>query len=67
MLVGVGGRLVLGLVELVRGSAESTRDAVRDRVLAGNVALGLLLVGLLAGLGGATLDGLRDVCEGTVC
>jgi len=45
-----GRALVLGLLHLVGGSTHGTRDTVRDRVLAGNVALGLLLVGLLGGL-----------------
>lgn len=47
LLVGRGGSRVLGLVELVGESTGSTRDAVGDGVLAGNVALGLLLIGLL--------------------
>jgi len=55
---------VLALVELVADGAGSTRDAVADGVLAGNVALGLLLVGLLLGLSGLALDGLRDVVDG---
>lgn len=60
-LVGLGRALVLGLVDLVASGTESTRDAVGDRVLSGNVALGLLLVGLLGSLSRVALDGLRDV------
>jgi|SRR5690242_9904793 len=63
-LVGLGRTLVLGLVDLVASSAESARDAVGDRVLSGNVALGLLLVGLLGSLSRAALDGLGDVVGG---
>jgi len=43
---------VLGLVELVGDGTGSTRDAVGDGVVAGDVALSLLLVGLLGGLSG---------------
>lgn len=53
-----------GLVHLVGGGTEGTRDTVRDAALAGDVALGLLLVGLLAGLGTLALDGLGDVVGG---
>ena len=62
LLVRRRGGLVGLLVDLVRGSAESTAGTAGERVVAG-VALGLLLVGLLAGLGGTTLDGLRDVVD----
>jgi len=41
---------VLGLLHLVGGSAHGTGDTVGDRVLAGDVTLGLLLVGLLGSL-----------------
>ena len=66
VLVGRGGTLVLGLLELVRDGTGSTGDAVGEGVLAGNVALGLLLVGLLGGGGGSTLDGLGDVVGGVL-
>lgn len=66
LLVGLGGALVLLLVNLVASGVKAARDAVRDRVLAGDVALGLLLVGLLGGGGGGTLDGLRDVVGGVL-
>ena len=49
------------LVDLVASSAENTGGAVGDRVLSGNVALGLLLVGLLGSLSRVALDGLGDV------
>lgn len=55
---------MLGLVKLALAGTESTRDTVGDAVLAGNVALGLLLVGLLLSLSGLALDGLRDVVGG---
>lgn len=51
--------LLLG--ELVADGTGGTRDAVANGVLSGNVALGLLLVGLLLGLSGLALDGLGDV------
>jgi hypothetical protein len=52
---------VLGLVHLVAGGGEGARGTVGDGVVAGNVALGLLLVGLLGRLGGLALDALGDV------
>ena len=52
---------MLLLVDLVAAGVKSTGDAVADGVLAGDVALGLLLVGLLGGGGGGTLDGLGNV------
>ena len=55
---------MLALVDLVGGSAKGTTDAVGDGVLAGNVALSLLLVALLGGLSGVALDGLGDVVGG---
>ena len=53
------------LIDLVGGSTEGTAGTAGKRVVAG-VALGLLLVGLLAGLGGTALDGLRDVVDGVL-
>ena len=55
---------MLVLVELVRGSAHGTGDTVGNGVVAGNVALGLLLVGLLGSLSRVALDGLGDVVGG---
>lgn len=55
---------MFGLVQLVLAGTESTRDTVGDGVLAGNVALGLLLVGLLGSLSRLALDGLGDVVGG---
>jgi hypothetical protein len=52
---------VLGLVHLVAGGGEGARGTVGDGVVAGNVALGLLLVGLLGRLSGLALDALGDV------
>lgn len=63
-LVGLSRALVLVLVDLVAGSAESTRGTVGDGVVSGNVALGLLLVGLLGSLSRAALDGLGNVGGG---
>lgn len=63
-LVGLSRALVLGLVDLVASGTESTRDTVANGVLSGDVALGLLLVGLLGGLSRAALDGLGDVVGG---
>lgn len=63
LLVGLGGTLVLSLVELVADSASGTRDAVTDRSV-WCVALGLLLVGLLASLLRLSLNGLGDVVGG---
>jgi hypothetical protein len=57
---------VLLLVDLVAAGVKSTGDAVADGVLAGDVALGLLLVGLLGGGGGGTLDGLGNVVGGVL-
>lgn len=65
-LVGLSRGVVLLLVELVAGSGESTRGTVGQRVLSGNVALGLLLVGLLGSLGVGALDALRDVVGGVL-
>ena len=64
MLVGGSSTLVLVLVDLVAGSTESTGDTVGHGVLSGNVALGLLLVGLLGSLSRGALDGLGDVVGG---
>ena len=66
LLVGGGGSVVLLLVELVAGGVKSTGGTVGDGVLAGDVALGLLLVGLLGGGGGGTLDGLGNVVGGVL-
>jgi hypothetical protein len=66
LLVGGGGALVLLLVELVAGGVKGARGTVGEGVLAGDVALGLLLVGLLGGSGGGTLDGLGDVVGGVL-
>jgi len=52
----LGRSVVLGLVELVGDGTGGTRDAVGDGVVAGDVALGLLLVGLLGGLSGLWMD-----------
>lgn len=52
---------MLGLVDLVGCGTEGTRDTVADRVLSGNIALGLLLVSLLGSLSGVALNALRDV------
>lgn len=57
---------MLLLVDLVAASVKGTGDTVTDGVLAGNVALGLLLVGLLGGGGGGTLDGLGNVVGGVL-
>jgi hypothetical protein len=57
---------VLLLVDLVTSSVESTGGTVGDGVLAGDVALGLLLVALLGGLSGLALDGLGDVVGGVL-
>lgn len=61
LLVGLGGALVLGLVDLVTSGRESTRGAVGDGVVARDVALGLLLVGLLGSLSGVALNSLGDL------
>ena len=61
LLVGLGGALVLLLVDLVASGVKGARGTVGDGVVAGDVALGLLLVGLLGGGGGGTLDGLGNV------
>jgi len=65
-LVGLSGALVLLLVDLVTSSVESTGGTVGQGVLAGDVALGLLLVALLLGLSGLSLDGLGDVVGGVL-
>jgi hypothetical protein len=57
---------VLLLVDLVAGSVKGAGGTVSEGVLAGNVALGLLLVGLLGGGGGGALDGLRNVVGGVL-
>ena len=57
---------MLLLVDLVTSSVESTGGTVGDGVLAGDVALGLLLVALLGGLSGLALDGLGDVVGGVL-
>lgn len=57
---------MLLLVDLVAASVKGTGDTVADGVLAGDVALGLLLVGLLGGGGGGTLDGLGNVVGGVL-
>jgi hypothetical protein len=61
LLVGLGGALVLLLVDLVASGVKGARGTVGDGVVAGDVALGLLLVGLLGRGGGGTLDGLGNV------
>ena len=66
LLVGGGGSVVLLLVELVGGGVKSTGGTVGEGVLAGNVALGLLLVGLLGRGGGGALDGLGNVVGGVL-
>jgi hypothetical protein len=66
LLVGLGRALVLLLVDLVAGGVKGARGTVGDGVVAGDVALGLLLVGLLGGGGGGALDGLRDVLGGVL-
>ena len=57
---------MLLLVELVANSVSGTGDAVGNAILSGNVALGLLLVGLLGSLSGVALDGLGDVVGGVL-
>lgn len=57
---------MLALVELVGDSAEGTGGTVGKRVLAGDIALSLLLVGLLGSLSGVSLDGLGDVVGGVL-
>lgn len=52
---------MLRLVHLVTSGGESTRGAVGNGVVSGNVALGLLLVGLLGSLSGVALDSLGDL------
>ena len=66
LLVGLGGALVLLLVDLVAASVKGGRGAVGEGVLAGDVALSLLLVGLLGGGGDGTLDGLGNVVGGVL-
>ena len=57
-----GSTLMLILLQLVAGSIKTTRDAIGDAVVAWNVALHLLFVGLFAGFGGL----LRRVCQQSV-
>jgi hypothetical protein len=66
LLVGGGRGVVLLLVELVAGGVKSTGGTVGEGVLAGDVALGLLLVGLLGRGGGGALDGLGNVVGGVL-
>jgi len=66
LLVGGGRGVVLLLVELVAGGVKSTGGTVGEGVLAGDVALGLLLVTLLGGGGSGTLDGLGNVVGGVL-
>jgi hypothetical protein len=66
LLVGLGGALVLLLVDLVASGVKGAGGTVGEGVLAGDVALGLLLVGLLGGGGGGTLDGLGNVVGGVL-
>lgn len=54
---------MLGLGELVGGSIEAGSGTAGERGIA-NIALHLLLVGLLGSLRGISLDGLRDVVGG---
>ena len=60
-LVGLSRALVLVLVDLVTSGAKGTGGTVGDAVVAGDVALGLLLVGFLGGLSGVALDALGNV------
>jgi len=62
VLVGAGGALVLGLIDLVADRAGSSADLVANAT--SGVALGLLLVRLLAGLSRLALDALADVVGG---
>ncbi|OIC21657.1 hypothetical protein A7L51_19160 [Acinetobacter baumannii] len=57
---------MLLLLHLVAGGVESTRGTVGNAVVAGDVALGLLLVALLGGLSSVALDGLGDVGGGVL-
>lgn len=57
---------MLLLVDLVASGVKGAGGTVGEGVLAGDVALGLLLVGLLGGGGGGALDGLRDVVGGVL-
>lgn len=66
LLVGGGGGVVLLLVDLVAAGVKGARDTVADGVLAGDVALGLLLVALLGGRGGGALNGLGNVVGGVL-
>ena len=59
-------RHALLLVDLVGAGVKGARDTVADGVLAGDVALGLLLVALLGGSGGSALDGLGNVVGGVL-
>ena len=65
-LVGLSGALVLLLVHLVASSVKGAGSTVGEGVRAGDVALGLLLVGLLVGLSGLALDGLGDIVGGVL-
>lgn len=47
LLVGLGRGVVLALVHLVGDGRQTSGNSVGDGVLSGNVALSLLLVGLL--------------------
>lgn len=51
-MLTLSGAVVLGLVHAVRGSTHSTRNTVGEGAVARNIALHLLLVGLLGGLSG---------------
>jgi len=64
LLVNIGGSLVLALVDLARDCISCTRDAVAEGVLAGDIALGLLLAGLFLSLGSVALEGVRYVVDG---
>jgi hypothetical protein len=64
-LVRTSRGVVLGLVELVGDSAESTRGTASDRVV-GTVALGLLFIGLLGDFRGVALERLCDVVAGVL-
>lgn len=66
LLVGRGRAVVLGLVHLVGSSSHSSGKSVGDGVVTWDVTLGLLLVSLLLGLSGRSLDGLRDVVGGVL-
>jgi hypothetical protein len=65
-LVGLGRALVLLLVDLVASSVQGAGGTVGEAVLAGDVALSLLLVALLGSLSGLALNGLGDVVGGVL-